>query len=180
MELKSIKLRNGVILTIRKAKKEDATQIIEYLENTAGETAYLTFGPGEINPSVANEEKSIEEYLNSANQIFLLAEVDNNVVGCLTFKAIDRPRIRHTGIFGMSVSKEYWGLGIGISLVESLIEWAELSGIIRKINLKVRTDNTRALELYKRLGFVQEGLITREHLINGRFYDCVAMGMQID
>ena len=180
MELKSIKLRNGATLTIRKAKKEDAIQIIEYLENTAGETAYLTFGPGEINPSAAEEEKTIEDYLNSVNQVFLLAEVNKKVVGCLTFKAINRQRIRHTGIFGMSIAKEYWSLGIGTNLVESLVEWAKLSGIIRKINLKVRTDNTRALELYKRLDFVHEGLITREHLINGRFYDCVCMGMQID
>ena len=136
MEPESIKIGNDATLTIREAKKEDAAQIVKYLEDTGGDTAYLTFGPGELNLSVADEEKSIKDYLNSANQIFLLAEIDKGVVGCLTFKAIDRPRIRHTGIFGMSVSKKYWGLGIGTSLVESLVEWAKLSGIIRKINLK--------------------------------------------
>ena len=180
MKSKCIKLKNDLTLIIRKARKDDAAKILEYLNRIAGETDYLTFGPGEFHLSVTDEENSIQDYINSANQIFLLAEIDNVVVGCLTFKAIDRPRIRHAGIFGMSVVKEYWGLGIGKILIENLIEWARLCKIIRKINLKVRADNTRAIELYKRFGFIQEGLITREHYFKGSFYDCIAMGIQID
>jgi len=177
---KEMKLRNDVSLAIREAKSEDAPHTVDYLEHIAGETPYLAFGPGEWNRSVADEEKLIKDYLDSSNQIFLMAEIDSQVVGCLTFRAIDRPRIRHTGTLGLSVAKKYWGLGIGAYLVESLFEWAKMTGIVRKINLRVRTDNARAVALFKRLGFIEEGLISREVFTSGRFYDCISMGMQID
>ena len=45
MEPKSIKLRDVTTLTIREAKKEDAAQILEYVNRIAGETNFLTFGP---------------------------------------------------------------------------------------------------------------------------------------
>jgi len=78
------------------------------------------------------------------------------------------------------VLRKYWGLGIGTNLVETLIEWAKSSGIIKKINLRVRTDNTRAIRTYKRLGFAQEGVITREFFVYGQFYDAFFMGFKID
>ncbi|WP_200791861.1 GNAT family N-acetyltransferase [Caloranaerobacter azorensis] len=39
-------------------------------------------------------------------------------------------------------------MGIASQLIKELIEWAKSSGIIKKINLKVREDNERAINLY--------------------------------
>ena len=180
MLAKKTKLKNGQILTIKEADKKDAARILEYLNEIAGETDYLTFGPGEFNLSVEQEEQFIENCLNSNNKLFIIAEIDGMLIGGLCLQGSDKPRIQHTGEFGCSVLRKYWGLGIGTKLVETLIEWAKSSGIIKKINLKVRTDNTRATEIYSRLGFVQEGVITREFFVSGRFYDALFMGLKID
>jgi len=98
----------------------------------------------------------------------------------LNYSGGRRSRIEHTGEFGVTVKKDYWGLGIGRLIIESMIDWAKGTGIIRKINLRVRSDNERGIKLYASLGFKQEGLITRDMCVDGEFYDSVAMGLELD
>lgn len=179
MEAKSIKLRNGETLVLRDAQKKEAACVLEYIDRMAGETDYLTFGEGEFNMSLEDEEKFLENCIECFNQLFIVAEVAGTIIGNLSFKGGDRPRISHRGEVGVSLLKKYWGLGIGSVLFETLIEWAKSFGI-KKLNLMVRSDNDRAIRLYERFGFVREGLITREHLVDGKFYDSISMGLQID
>lgn len=54
-------LKNGQIMMIRKATKEDSSNIITYLNEVAGETNYLSFGQGEFAFSIAEEAEYIEE-----------------------------------------------------------------------------------------------------------------------
>ena len=180
MVSKNIEPKNGQVLVIREAQKKDAAGVLEYVNKMAGETDYLTFGKGEFNMSLEDEEKFLESCKESDNQLFVVAEVAGTIIGNLSFKGGDKPRILHMGEVGVTVLKKYWGLGIGTSLVETLIEWAKSSGIIKKLNLRVRPDNDRAIRLYERFGFVREGLISREHFIDGKFYDSIFMGLQID
>ena len=97
----------------------------------------------------------------------------------LTFEAGRRLRVRHCGEFGMSVRRPYWGLGIGSLMLETLIDWARDTEIVKKINLRVRTDNLRGIRLYKRKGFVIEGTIHREIFLDGRYYDHHWMGLEL-
>jgi RimJ/RimL family protein N-acetyltransferase len=64
-------------------------------------------------------------------------------------------------------------------LIEALIDWAKNTGLIRKINLWVHQDNVQAIKLYKKLGFKEEGRISREYYHDGQFYDNVFMGLAI-
>lgn len=109
-----------------------------------------------------------------------LLKADHKIVGCLNFSGGARQRTAHTGELGVSVLKEYWGCGIGRELIQYLIDWSKETGIIRKINLRVRTDNARGINLYKHLGFLEEGVKSRDFLINGKFYDSLIMGLKVD
>lgn len=173
-------IKNGDRLVIRGARPTDAAAMISFVNMVAGESDNMTFGEGEFNISVEEEIKMIGEMLNSNNQLFLIAEIDGRIVGNLIFRAGKRPRIAHSGEFGISVLKEYWGLGIGRLLMEYLLDWAREGGIIRKINLRVRSDNKRGIVLYKSMGFQEEGLLRSEMIINGKFYDFLAMGIIIN
>ena len=165
---------------IRKAVRSDAKELIEYLNIIGGESDFLTFGAGQFKKTVEQEEEFIADSLTKANALFIIAEINGKIVGNLNFSGGAKERTAHTGEFGISVLKEYWGNGIGEKLLKYLITWSKASGIIRKINLKVRTDNTKAISLYKKLGFSEEGLIKRDFLIDGKFYDCLSMGLSID
>ncbi|MPM63115.1 Acetyltransferase YpeA [bioreactor metagenome] len=177
--MKDVYVNNEKII-IRKAKKSDAKALIEYLNVIGGESDYLTVGPGQFGRSIEQEEEFIVNALNKENALFIIAEVNGKVVGNLNFSGGIRQRTAHVGEFGVSILKEYWGNGIGEELVKYLINWSKSSGMSRKINLRVRTDNTRGISLYNKLGFLEEGIIKRDFLINGEFYDSLLMGLLID
>ena len=44
-----MKLKNGKFIEIRKAKKEDAAELLDYLNLVGGESDNLTFGANEFN-----------------------------------------------------------------------------------------------------------------------------------
>jgi Acetyltransferases, including N-acetylases of ribosomal proteins len=173
-------LRSGQILTIREAETEDTPIILDYLNKVCSETDNLTFGEGEFGISKDKEETIIDSIKKSDNQLMFCAFLDGKLVGHLVFRGGLRRRIRHSGEFGITVLKEHWGTGVGSKLINCLITWAKESQIIRKINLRVRSDNHNAINLYRKLGFITEGIITREFFISGEFFDSIHMGLEID
>jgi RimJ/RimL family protein N-acetyltransferase len=171
---------NDEKLIIRKANKADAKALIEYLNIIGGESDFLTFRMGQFEKNIDQEEELIEDTLKKENSLLIVAEVNKKVVGCLNFSGGSRLRTAHIGEFGVTVLKEYWGIGIGKELIQYLIRWSKNTGMIRKINLEVRTDNTRGIHLYKEIGFCEEGVIKRAFLINGEFFDSLLMGLLIN
>lgn len=179
MQPRKRQLRNGTVLLIREAVPEDAPALLGYIQAISGESSFLTFGPGEFELTEAKEEKVLRRYRDSDNQLYLLGLVDDSIVTALSFSAGRRPRVRHSGELGMSVRKPYWGLGIGSCMLDTLIEWARATLSIKKINLRVRTDNRRAIQLYKGRGFVREGTIRKEIFLDGQYYDLYWMGLEL-
>jgi RimJ/RimL family protein N-acetyltransferase len=177
MESFEYQLNSGQNLFIREALAEDAAQLLEFVNLVGRESDYLSFGSGEFNLSLSDEQKFLKKCYSSKNQLFILGFIDEQIIATLHFDGGERPRIQHAGEFGMSVAKKYWGLGIGSHMLDTLINWAKKTDIIRKINLRVRTDNTRAVHLYLRKGFKQEGLLRKEVYLNGKYYDYYWMGL---
>jgi len=179
MEPRKYELKNDHALLIREAAVEDARAILDYVEDISGESDFLTFGPGEFKLTEAAEEDVLCKYRDSANQLYILGLIDDTIVTSLTFSAGHRPRLRQSGEFGMSVRKQYWGLGIGSLMLDALIHWARATQIVKKINLRVRTDNQRAIHLYERKGFVNEGTIRKEIFLNGTYLAQHWMGLEL-
>lgn len=84
-------------------------------------------------------------------------------------------RRRHCAMLGISVAQEHQGSGVGKALMHGLIDYADNWGQILRIELTVFADNTRAIGLYSRFGFVQEGLFRGYALRQGVYEDCVSM-----
>ena len=179
MEPRNYELKNGRVLLIREAAVEDARAVLDYVEGISGESDFLSFGPGEFELTEPEEENFLRKYRDSDNQLYILGLIDNTIVAALSFSAGRRPRVRHSGEFSMSVRKQYWGLGIGSLMLDRLIDWARATRIVKKINLRVRTDNQRAIVLYKRKGFVIEGTIRREVFLDGKCFDHHWMGLEL-
>jgi RimJ/RimL family protein N-acetyltransferase len=137
-------------------------------------------GKGELDWPEEKERQFIADHRQADNKLLIVAEVGGDLAGLLGFTGDHRSRLRHTGEFGITISRAYWGLGLGTALIRQMILWAQTSHVVRKISMRVRADNERALALYRRLGFVQEGVITRQFAVAGRFYDAYLMGLEID
>ena len=172
-------LKNGSALLIRKAVVEEAPQLLQYMEAISQESDNLSFGPGEFGYSLAQEEETLLNMGKGDNTLFIVGVIDNNIVSVVTFSGGHRPRIRHRGEFGLSVRKDYWNLGIGGLMLDALIDWAKGSGVITKINLRVRCDNRPAIRLYETKGFLKEGTMRKDGLIRGEYFDYDFMGLEL-
>ena len=101
---------------------------------------------------------------------------EERVVGCAGLYPVS-PSLRqaHTRMLGISVGKAWQGQGVGHHLMMALLDWADNWAGVLRIELCVYTDNKRAIVLYQRHGFVQEGVIRAHALRNGAYVDSVLM-----
>lgn len=178
MEPRQYELKNGLVLLIREAKEDDAPALLGYIQAVAAESDFLTFGPGEFEPTEAQEREVLRRFHETEGQIYLIGLLGDSIAGALSFAAGRRPRLRHSGELGLSVRKAYWGQGIGASMLDAALAWARENDIV-KVNLRVRTDNRRAVRLYEQRGFVHEGTIRKEIYVDGTYYDLHWLGLDL-
>ena len=109
------------------------------------------------------------------NDHMLVSEVEEDgskrVVGVATLSVNKSNRVRHSGSIGIMVGKEYHGMGIGRALMTNLIDIADNWLMLVRIELGVFTDNEKAINLYKSLGFEIEGTKKSAIIRNGKYDD---------
>ena len=172
-------LKNGKTLLVREVTLDDAQAVVDYYHKVSGESDLLPFGPGQFDHTVEIERDLIKKFRSADNQFNALALVDGEIVGITFFVASARPRLKHGGELAITVVKEYWGYGIASLLMDTLIDWAKGTGFVKKINLRVNTNNDRGVPLYLRKGFVVEGRMQNEICIDGEFFDSYWMGLKL-
>ena len=99
-------------------------ETIAFVQKIIGESDYLMLEPGEFRPSLGEQRELLERYARSDGHLYLIAEVDGEIVGILHFQPGKRNRNAHAGEFGMSVRKKFWGMSIGRLLLQFLLQWA--------------------------------------------------------
>lgn len=163
---------------IRRPTIRDAERMLKHVNAMADEAPdCLPLLPGEFKITLEDERKLITETNTTDNSIFLLAEVEDELVAICSAMGGKRQAIRHSATLGLSVRKAWQGKGIGKQLLQTTIDWAKTSGVIRRLDLRVYADNARAISLYKKLGFATEGLRKQSILRNGQFIDDLEMAI---
>lgn len=152
-----IKLKNGMECCLRNGTECDGQAVLDNFNLTHEETDYLLTYPDENCFDVIQERQFLKEKSESKNEIEIVAVIDDVVVGTAGIEATGKKyKVRHRAEFGISVAKEFWGLGIGQALTTACIECAKAAGYIQ-LELSVVADNARALSIYKKAGFVEYG-----------------------
>jgi RimJ/RimL family protein N-acetyltransferase len=83
------------------------------------------------------------------------------------------------GEIGMFVATEWRGRGVGSGLVAAAIEWAKAHGL-HKLTLSVFPHNKAGIALYRKFGFVEEGLHPKHiRRANGELWDLLDMGLML-
>lgn len=160
---------------VREIQESDAAQLIELIPRIDEETQFMLRDKGEFKMSLESEIEYIKNTLRSDCNINFVVLDGSLIVGLLGFQGIPYKRYRHSGILGMGILREYWGLGIGTQLLEALFSWAVKNGI-SKIDLKVHENNHRARALYEKNGFSEEGRIRNASRLREGFVDLIYMG----
>ncbi|MFF9805469.1 GNAT family N-acetyltransferase [Streptomyces coeruleorubidus] len=81
-------------------------------------------------------------------------------------------------IQGLAVSEEARGRGVGRALVRAAVDEARRRGA-RRLTLRVLAHNTPARGLYEAEGFMVEGILPEEFLLDGTYVDDVLMGRSL-
>ncbi|MFT5872479.1 MAG: RimJ/RimL family protein N-acetyltransferase [Clostridium sp.] len=165
---------------LRCPTKYDAIELTKLRVEIDGETENLDRESGEGLLTSEDFEKLIYEDSRAEKTIFLLAEVEGKIVGFNRLEGSNLSRFKHKAEFGICILKKYWGQGIGTVLIKNILMWADTVGI-KKISLTVVHTNTRAIQLYKRYGFLEEGLLIKDRIHkDGNYYNTVLMGRLLD
>ena len=167
------------MVEIRRATALDAEAILEYCKIVGGESDNLTFGSEGLPTTVEKEREYLENILHSDKQLFLVAVNDNEIVGTANLSNYTRPRLAHRGEIGISVKKSMWGKQIGSRFMEEILCFAKDSANIEIISLEVRSDNKRAIALYKKFGFETIGTFDGFMKINGVNVSCDIMRLKL-
>lgn len=163
-------------LTVRSARVEDATGILALMERL--ERIFpLLYAPGERS-GVDAVRGHIEALTNQPNSTFLIATVEQNVVGYLFAEGGKLQRTRHSAYVVLSVDDRYHGRGIGRSLMETLEARAVGAGVTR-LHLLVHVTNIPAIGLYLRMGYEIEGLLREHYVVGGQAINAYFMGRRL-
>ena len=168
-------------LLIREAEAEDAAELVTFLNCVSLETDFTSLDGDGILLTSEEMEIFLNKQASSDNQITLLAFLNDKIAGIVNITAEQRKRVRHIGDLFIVIGKRYWNNGLGSLLIEEAIEWAQASGILRRLQLTVQTRNQAAVHLYQKHGFVIEGRQERgAYIEEGKFIDVYLMGKLID
>ncbi|MER6350149.1 GNAT family N-acetyltransferase [Streptomyces sp. NPDC001532] len=110
----------------------------------------------------------------------LVAELDGAVVGYIRL-GLPTPlacnaHVRQ--IQGLAVADAARGAGVGRALLRAAQDEARRLGA-RRVTLRVLGHNTPARKLYESEGFVVEGVLPEEFLLDGAYVDDVLMGRSL-
>ena len=162
----------------REAVGDDAAALLSHLSCVGGETENLSYGKNTFRISVEKEKRFIERFKNNPGDVMLVALDGSSVVGNGIIERNRVERYNHRAELSITVLKKYWGLGIGSRLMQMMIEFAKESGI-ENIYLEVRSDNERAISLYKRFGFARIGVYEDFFKIDGKYYTADLMTLNL-
>lgn len=150
-------LKNGKEALLRNGDAADGLIVFEVFNAAHAETDYLLSYPDENSFDQEQEARFLEEKTKSPDEIEIIAITDGKVVGTAGIEAVGRKyKIRHRAELGISILKEYWGLGLGKALTKACIQCAKEAGYTQ-LELNVVAENEAAISLYRSLGFVEFG-----------------------
>lgn len=172
-------LKNGKEISIRRPvdENEEIFSLIKILSDESDNFPFTSEDFGLDSRNIG----AFADYLNSReNSVFYIAEADSRIVGLGYLEGGKRARTAHCVNLGIGVLDEFSNKGIGTAILKELIRFASEGEYIAKIDLQVKSDNIKAIALYKKCGFVPEGKTSRALFIDGEFYDYLNMGLIID
>lgn len=153
IEPRKVILKDGRECVLRSPRPEDAQELLKLTVRASGETDFLSCYPEERLADVNQERDFILRIAGDDADAMVCAVVEGRIAGNAGINRLS-PRIkcRHRAVLGITVLKEYWGLGIGSVLLREAEAAAKAAGFER-LELEVVEENVRAAALYEKAGF---------------------------
>ena len=166
-------------VNIRKATGADAAAILAYCKQIGDESDNLTFGGEGVPLTVEQEQAYLDSLYTAEKSLYLVADLNGEIVGTCSYSSFPRERLAHRAEFSISVKKDLWGHHIGTMLMERMLDFARNVAKTEILSLEVRSDNRRAIALYRKFGFETVGTFKGFMKIHGDYVDCDIMRLEL-
>ncbi|MEM2947228.1 MAG: GNAT family N-acetyltransferase [Candidatus Bathyarchaeia archaeon] len=165
--------RDGRKVILRTLKWEDLDDLLDFINSLVEEGANI----------LRTEKVSRDEEIEWLSGIFkrlergeifcVAAEVDGRLVAnSEIIKGTGYSR--HVGFIGIAIKKGFRGIGIGTEMMKALQEYARKVGL-KVLTLSVFANNQHAINLYKKMEFVETGRIPKRFFKDGAYIDEIIM-----
>ncbi|MDQ3855891.1 MAG: GNAT family N-acetyltransferase [Chloroflexota bacterium] len=173
----TVPLKDGREVTIREATLEDAFGVLLLIDAIARERRWLL--NTDAHWGVEGQRQWIRSVQMSGGTMLLAEDADGAIVAWADLSRPQAELAHHTATLGTGVHESYRGVGLGRELLTLVAAEARRLGI-EKLDLNVRSTNTRAIHLYQMLGWQHEGRSPRAYKQDGEYEDKLYMGLWLD
>ncbi|KAK0457459.1 acyl-CoA N-acyltransferase [Desarmillaria tabescens] len=140
-----------------------------------------------VQPMVTNEYvvprgSRFTEYLRKAadsekNVLWLMVEArDSGEFVGQTSLTVGNPKNRD-GTFGIMFLPKFWGQGYGTEVTRFVVDYSFRELGLHRVSLSVFERNRNAIDLYKRVGFLEEGRKRKVNWVQGGWEDIFLMAI---
>ncbi|HEX9261709.1 MAG TPA: GNAT family protein [Candidatus Bathyarchaeia archaeon] len=176
--LTNFNARDGRKTVLRTPKWEDLDDLLELINSLVDEKAEIYITEKFTREAESEWLLKVLSRLEKDEQFFLAAEVDKKVVALSDFQVEGGNEEHRVGAIGIIVRSGYRNLGIGTEIMKTMIDQAASFGL-RTTTVNPFATNKRAIHVYKKIGFVETGIIPKRHVRQGRFIDEVIMSKSV-
>ncbi|QWK19042.1 MAG: UDP-4-amino-4,6-dideoxy-N-acetyl-beta-L-altrosamine N-acetyltransferase [Hydrogenobacter thermophilus] len=126
---------------------------------------------------ISKEEhfRFVERLKEDSKNFYYLAVKDNAYMGVVNLVRADLRN--RNAYFGIYANPENRIQGTGFILGKALLKLAFEIALLHTLRLEVLENNIKALNLYRKLGFKEEGILREFVLKEGKWFDVIVMGM---
>lgn len=178
-ETKQIILKNEKTVIIRQAELSDTENLLNCIKTYIPTSNYIPKLESEIKLTVDEEKEWINSFLIYDNSLLLVAEYESKIIGNIDLTGNRRKIMEHTAVIGMGMLHEWQNIGLGTALLSAIIEWAKNNPILELIWLQVYTENEFGLNLYRKMGFVENGIIKNFFKQNNKYFHNLTMTLTV-
>ncbi|MFN4200405.1 MAG: GNAT family N-acetyltransferase [Fervidobacterium gondwanense] len=162
----------GKLARVRPLEISDVKKLAHYLnDESIKEFVSLVFP---INQFL--EEEWIKRNAISHSNLTFGIDVEGILIGTAGLKDIDW--VARSAEYGIAIyDPEYWNRGIGTEVTKLILKYAFEYLNLNRVWLKVFENNPRAITVYEKCGFIQEGRMRQGRYLKGQYLDVIIMGI---
>jgi diamine N-acetyltransferase len=158
-------------LSLRPLERKDLP-FVHDLDNERHTMAFWFEEPYESLDELTN---LYDKHIHDDNERRFVIDVDGQFAGII--ELVDINFIHRSTEIQIIVKSDFQGLRLAEIAMSNAIDYAFNILNMHKIYLYVDAKNHKALNIYKELGFIQEGVLRQHFFVEGSYHDSIVMGI---
>lgn len=142
---------------IRAIEASDARSFIHLQEDMFQQTDFMYNMKDELDLTVQQLRKDLVYWKQLKNRTILLCILNGIFAGYAVIHGYKHSKAKHVASVHLAVKEEHQRQGIGSELMKAVERWSKQRDITR-LEVSVMEHNESALNLFKKIGFQQEGI----------------------